>query len=147
MQRVLLLCLIACGSKVTLTSVDPLLLVAHQEQSVWKPLTADKDQHYAFVAGSTYGLAFGCENAEGSSAVTIIYATFAEVSQLTAGCNLPIPLINGVEISGKFTGLGAGNTGRADIGGQTGTAINDGLDWTIKLPAGVRDFFARRMTS
>jgi len=78
--------------------------------------------------------------------ITVIQATVAETTRVTAGCG-GLSTAAPVTIMGTIAGLSSTQTAQVDIGGKSAAPTAAAPTFSISLPPGTFDLFARRMTA
>ena len=134
---------------VTFASADPLAFAAAQDGSgPWQAFTGGVGSNYGLeVTGERYGIAYACAGAAGSSiAITVIQATVTETTRVTAACG-GLSTASPVTISGTVSGLSSAQTAQVDIASKSASVTAAAPTYSLSVPAGTWDLFARRMTT
>jgi hypothetical protein len=135
---------------VTLSSADALAFAAGQDgDGAWRALTAPGTaQSYTLdVNGARYGLAYGCLNTAGDNiGITVVQATVSETTRVTVACG-GLSTVAPVTIMGTVSGLSSAQTAQIDIGGKAATVTAAAPMYSVSLPPGTWDLFARRITT
>jgi hypothetical protein len=135
---------------VTLAVADAVVFTAGQDGSgAWHPLSPlPAFQMWTLdVTGSRYGLAYGCSNAAGDNVtITVVQATVAETTRVTGACGglstAPVGMI-----TGTVGGLTDPQAARVDIAGLGQQVAATAPTYSLPVPMGTWDLFARRMTA
>ena len=135
---------------VMLMSADALAFAAGQDgDGAWQALTAaGAAQTFTLqVTGARYGLAYGCANAAGDSiGITVVQATVAETARVTVACG-GLSTATPVTIMGTISGLSSTQSAQVDVAGRAATVAAGTTTYSVSLPPGTWDLFARRMTA
>jgi len=134
---------------VTLQTLDGFAFAAYQDgDGAWQSFAGGVGANFTFaVTGERYGVAYGCLNvANDNIGITVIQATVAETTRVTAGCG-GLSTAAPVTIMGTIAGLSSTQTAQVDIGGKSAAPTAAAPTFSISLPPGTFDLFARRMTA
>jgi len=134
---------------VTLQTLDGFAFAAYQDgNGAWQSFAGGVGANFTFsVTGDRYGVAYGCLNvANDNIGITVIQATVAETTRVTAGCG-GLSTATPVTIMGTIAGLSSTQTAQVDIGSKSAAPTAAAPTFSISLPPGTFDLFARRMTA
>ena len=134
---------------VTLQTLDGFAFAAYQDgNGAWQSFAGGVGANFTFaVTGERYGVAYGCLNvANDNIGITVIQATVAETTRVTAGCG-GLSTAAPVTIMGTIAGLSSTQTAQVDIGSKSAAPTAAAPTFSISLPPGTFDLFARRMTA
>jgi len=134
---------------VTLQTLDGFAFAAYQDgDGAWQSFAGGVGANFTFaVTGERYGVAYGCLNvANDNIGITVIQATVAETTRVTAGCG-GLSTATPVTIMGTIAGLSSTQTAQVDIGSKSAAPTAAAPTFSISLPPGTFDLFARRMTA
>jgi hypothetical protein len=131
---------------VVVTSSSSLAFVGAQDGSAaWQPVPTASGEHAVLLTGKSYGVAYGCAM-DGGVAVHVLQATLDEGTRAEVSCGAPAAETL-VAVTGSVLGLGAGQSAQIDVAGRVATVSGAPGSFTLEVPPGSFDAFARRFSS
>jgi hypothetical protein len=112
----------------------------------WTSVDAAAGTYTFDVQSGRYAIAFACATS-GTVALNLLAATVGDGTEVEIACGQQPNVEPLVDIGGTVSGLTGTEEARVHVGGETASPTSAAPDWTLGVPVGKRDVFARKVAS